>query len=131
MNNPRNEDTVVLPRPKTVKAQKSASKLLAFADWDRDEILLVNTWKRAQTRRISSLLHFLTSSNSNWSPNVEASFRKESCVFKTMLLLTRRPLGTSNRRIFTLQFFSTRSTAPTWPLLTTASCITLRSSSRE
>jgi hypothetical protein len=36
--------------------------------------------------------------------NIEPSFRKESCFFKTMLLLTKWPLHTGNWQIFTLQF---------------------------
>jgi hypothetical protein len=35
-------------------------------------------------------------------------FRKECCLFKTMLLLTRRPLRTGNWQIFTLKFWNTR-----------------------
>jgi hypothetical protein len=47
-------------------------------------------------RRISTKEIAETIWSSNWSPKVETSFRKESCFFKTILLLTRRPLRTRN-----------------------------------
>jgi hypothetical protein len=53
-----------------------------------------------------------------------ASYRKESCFFKTMLLLTKRPLRTRNKHIFTLKFWNI-------PLRTTTSFLTSRNTSRE
>jgi hypothetical protein len=46
-------------------------------------------------------LYFSTNWESNLSPNVEASFRKQSCFFKTVVLLIRRPVRTRNYHIFT------------------------------
>jgi hypothetical protein len=41
---------------------------------------------------------------------------EESCIFKAMLLLIRRPLRTTYWQTFALKFWNTRPTILTWPL---------------
>jgi hypothetical protein len=71
--------------------------------WDEDGILIVDYLEKDAT--IISKYYFAHLDRSrNWSLNVEASFQKESCFFKTMLLLARQPLHTRNWQIVTLKF---------------------------
>jgi hypothetical protein len=89
-------------------------------------MLLVDYPEMRATITQSTMLHFSTNWSSNWSPNVEASFRKESCFFKTMLIISRYPFWTRNWQIFTLMFWNTRPSYLIWPLQTTESFLTSR-----
>jgi hypothetical protein len=69
-NNPRNSSSL---SPKKFKIQKSSSKVSAFVFWNKDGILLVDCLQKVAT--------------------IMASFLKESCFLKTMLLLTHQNLA--------------------------------------
>jgi hypothetical protein len=71
---------------KKFKTQKSSGKLLKSVFWDKDGILFVELKQKMVSKRR------------------EDKLSKESCFFKTMLLLTRRPLSTRNWQIITLRF---------------------------
>jgi hypothetical protein len=101
-NNPRNGETVV-PASKELQDTEVIKQgvRVASAFWDKDGISLADYLEKGAA---ITTLHFSKNWSSNLSPNVEANFRKESCFFNTMLLLTRRPLRTRNWQIFTWKF---------------------------
>jgi hypothetical protein len=118
------------PRPK--KTQKSSSKVLVSLLGQRRNFACRLPGKGCNHHgKGRTTLHFSTNWSSNWSQNVEASFRRESCFFTTMPLLTRRPLHTRDWKIFTLTFRNTRPIHLIWPLRTTTSFITSRNTSGE
>jgi hypothetical protein len=92
-----------LQHPKKLKTHKS-SKVLAAVFWDKDGILLVDYLEKGSTSMAKYYVALLDKMKQQLSPNIEASFQKESCFFKTMLPLPKWPLCTRNWQIFTLKF---------------------------
>jgi hypothetical protein len=76
----------------SLRPQKSLSKAMASVFWDKDGIWLVEYMEKGETITAKYYVALLDKLNCNWSPNVGASFQKESCFFKTLLFLTMRPL---------------------------------------
>jgi hypothetical protein len=86
--------------PKKFKTQKSSSKMLASVFWDKARILFVDYLEKAATiaaKYVGKLKQRLVSKR-------RGKLRMESCFFKVMVLLTRRPLRTRNWEIFSLKF---------------------------
>jgi hypothetical protein len=68
------------------------SKALASVFWNKDGILIVNYLERSAT--ITAKYYYALLDKLKQQVNIEASFRKEFCFFKTMLLFTRLSLHT-------------------------------------
>jgi hypothetical protein len=82
--------------PRKFKTQKSSSKVLASVFWDKDAILLADCLQKGATFTAKHYVALLGKLKQQLSLYVEASFWKESCFFKTMLLLTRWPVRIRN-----------------------------------
>jgi hypothetical protein len=87
-NNPRIGDTVV-------------PHIRAFVFWDNDGILHLHYPESGTTIMAKYYVAFLDKVKHQL---VKASFQKQSCLFKTMLLPTRQPLHIRNSQVFTLKF---------------------------
>jgi hypothetical protein len=91
-------------RPKKFKTQNSSSKVLASVFWDKNGLLLVDYLENGATIMAKYCVALIDKQKQQLVSKRRGKFRKESCFFKTMLLLTRRPLRTTNWQIFSLTF---------------------------
>jgi hypothetical protein len=73
--------------------------VLASVFWDKDGILFVDYLEKGATIITKYYIALLDKLKQQSVSKHEASFGKESCFFKTRLLLTRWPLCTRNWQI--------------------------------
>jgi hypothetical protein len=92
------------PRPKKFKTQKLSGKVLAFVFWGQDGILLVDYLEKGATITVEYCVALLDKLKQQLISKRRGKLSKETCFFKTMFLLTRRPLRKRNWQIFNVKF---------------------------
>jgi hypothetical protein len=104
-NNPKNRGLVVSPVQRSSRHRSYQTRCWRLSSGTRMEFCLQIIQKMGQPSRHTIALHFPTNWSSNWSTDFGTNLHKESCFFKTTLLIAGRSFRTNKLADFYFEVF--------------------------